>query len=71
MFGVSFDKEFYLFFEVRSLVKNMVVQCTQAANHRNRQEVLQLIARILEVTPQELDPVRYLSLPLCLHPHVI
>ena len=49
----------------------MVVQCTQAANHRNKQEVLQLIARILEVTPQELDPVRYLSLPLCLHPHVI
>ncbi|KAL5463237.1 hypothetical protein EMCRGX_G032117 [Ephydatia muelleri] len=40
----------------RSLVKNMVVQCTQAANQRKRQEVLQLIAKILEVPPEELDP---------------
>ena len=59
VFGVSFDKGDL--FEVRSLVKNMVVQCTQAANQRKRQEVLQLIAKILEVPPEELDPVSYPS----------
>ena len=46
-------------------MKNMVVQCIHAGSHGKRQEVVRLIARILEVAPEELDPVRCIVCHQC------